>query len=226
VKATQPTRTHDDEPGIRSVERALRLIAVAAESPAGIGLADASRAVDLAPSTATRILRTLEASGFVARRPDGGYVAGGELIRLGALHTAESPLFMAAQAQLDALAAETGESCYLAVPVDDEWATYVRMAQSNRAVRHVSWLGRRIPRATSATGTALTGNVGSSKVAVVTGGVEPDTIAVAAPVHDSGRIVAAVTIVGPIFRMSPSTIDHIAEVAVAAASALSRAGRA
>jgi IclR family transcriptional regulator, acetate operon repressor len=225
VESQQPARTRDDEPGIRSIERALRLIAVAAESPDGIGLADASRAADLAPSTATRILRTLEASGFVARRPDGGYVAGGELIRLGALHIAESPLYMAAQARLDAMAAETGESCYLAVPVDDEWATYVRMAPSSRAVRHVSWLGRRIPRATSATGAALSGNLGSSRVAVVAGGVEPDTTAVAAPVYDRGRIVAAVNIVAPSFRMSPSTIDDITNVAVAAASALSRDGR-
>ena len=74
--------TERDESTIRSVERALRLLVVAAESDNGIGLVDASRAVQLAPSTVTRMLRTLESSGFVRRRDDGNYVAGAEVIRL------------------------------------------------------------------------------------------------------------------------------------------------
>ncbi len=168
-----------DESTIRSVERALRLLVVAAESNEGIGLVDASRAVQLAPSTVTRMLRTLESSGFVQRRDDGNYVAGAELIRLGALHSSESPMHRLAQPHLDQLADITGESCYLAVPLDRDWATYVRMAPSGQAVRHVSWLGRRIPRAGSAVGAALDGRLGASGAAIVHAGVEADTTAVA-----------------------------------------------
>ncbi len=201
----------------------MRLIAVAAEATDGIGLAEASRAVGLAPSTATRILRTLETTGFVARRDDGSYVAGPELIRLGALHASESPLLGAAQPHLDALATMTGESCYLAIPLDDDWATYVRMAQSSRSVRHVSWLGRRIPRAKSATGAALAGLVTSRGVAVVTDGVEPDTTAIAVPLRDRGAVVAAINVVGPSFRMTAGAQRSIVTAALAAAAALQSA---
>jgi DNA-binding IclR family transcriptional regulator len=205
---------------IRSVERALRLLVVAAESGEGIGLVDASRAVNLAPSTVTRMLRTLEASGFVQRRDDGNYVAGAELIRLGALHSAESPVHRLAQPYLDELADTTGESCYLAVPLDHEWATYVRMAPSKQAVRHVSWLGRRIPRAGSAIGAALEGHVGASGAAIVHAGVEADTTAIAVPIRSNGDIVGAINVVGPSFRMNRSVQHEIAAAAAAAVSAL------
>jgi IclR family acetate operon transcriptional repressor len=209
-----------DEPTIRSVERALRLLVVAAESAEGIGLVDAARAVQLAPSTVTRMLRTLESSGFVRRREDGNYVAGTELIRLGALHGSESPLQRLVQPHLDRLAATTGESCYLAVPLDDEWATYVRTSPSSRAVRHVGWLGRRIPRAGSAVGAALEGRIGTSGAAIVNAGVEADTTAIAVPIRANGTIVGAINVVGPSFRMNKSTQHDIAAAAVAAAAAL------
>ena len=209
-----------DESTIRSVERALRLLVVAAESSEGIGLVDASRAVQLAPSTVTRMLRTLESSGFVQRRDDGNYVAGAELIRLGALHSSESPMHRLAQPHLDQLAEITGESCYLAVPLDREWATYVRMAPSSQAVRHVSWLGRRIPRAGSAVGAALEGRIGGNGAAIVHAGVEADTTAVAVPIRSNGAIVGAISVVGPSFRMNRAAQHDIAAAAVAVASAL------
>ena len=211
------------EPTIRSVERALRLIVAAVEAPDGIGLIEAARVTELAPSTATRILRTLEAARFVARRDDGAYVAGMELIRLGALQAAESPLLSAVQPHLDHLAIATGESSYLAVAVDRTWATYVRMAQSSRSVRHVSWLGRRIPRATSAVGAALLGDVSTKGVAIVKDGVATDTTAIAVPIRDGDIIVAAINVVGPSFRMTKSVQQTIIEVARSAADAVQSA---
>ena len=205
------------------MERALRLVTVTAEASNGIGLADASRAADLAPSTATRILRTLEATGFVTRRDDGTYAAGAELIRLGAIHAAESPMLSAAQAHLDDLAATTGESCYLAIPIDDEWATYVRMAQSPHSVRHVSWLGRRIPRASSAVGAALAGRVNDAGVAMVIDGVESGTTAVATPLRHRGAIVAAINVVGPSFRMTVASRRAIVRATVVVGRSLESA---
>ncbi len=220
-------------PAIRSVERALRLLVVAAEAADGIGLVDASRAVQLAPSTVTRILRTLEASGFVQRRDDGNYEAGAEIIRLGALHSAESPLHRIAQPYLDQLALSTGESSYLAVPLDNHWATYVRMAPSSHAVRHVSWLGRRIPLDGSAVGAALAGRVGADGAAVVHAGVEPGTTAIAVPVHagsssatiTSAAITSAINVVGPSYRIDADAAALIARHARATAAAIEQAIR-
>jgi IclR family transcriptional regulator, acetate operon repressor len=210
-------------PTIRSVERALRLITAAVEAPDGIGLIEAARLTELAPSTAARILRTLEAARFVSRRDDGTYVAGMELIRLGALQAGESPLLRAVQPHLDHLAIASGESCYLAVAVDRTWATYVRMAQSSRSVRHVSWLGRRIPRSTSAVGAALLGDVGARGVAIVKDGVESDTTAIAVPIRDGQIIVAAINVVGPSFRVTKSVQQTIIEAARSAADAVQSA---
>jgi IclR family transcriptional regulator, acetate operon repressor len=212
-----------DDTVIRSVERALRLLVVAAEAHDGIGLVDASRAVDLAPSTVSRLLRTLESTGFVRRRDDGNYESGAELARLGALLGSESPLLRSAQPHLDSLAADTGESCYLALAIDDDWATYVRMAESSRAVRHVSWLGRRIPRHGSAVGAALDDRVDRNGAAVVHAGVEADTTAVAVPVHVDGVVVAAINVVGPRFRMTRTVQNAIACAACATAGDLQRA---
>jgi DNA-binding IclR family transcriptional regulator len=205
---------------IRSVERALRLLVVAAESADGIGLVDAARAAGLAPSTVTRMLRTLEGTGFVQRRADGSYVAGAELIRLGALHSSESPLQRLAQPYLDDLAATTGESCYLAVPLDDDQATYVLMSPSAQAVRHVSWLGRRIPRIGSAVGAALNGRVAASGAAVVHAGVEAGTTAIAVPIRSKTKIIAAINVVGPSFRMNKARQSAISKAAVATATAV------
>ncbi len=205
------------------MERALRLITAAVEAPDGIGLIEAARLTDLAPSTATRILRTLEASRFVSRRDDGAYVAGMELIRLGALQAAESPLLSAVQPHLDQLAISTGESSYLAIAVDRTWATYVRMAPSSRSVRHVSWLGRRIPRATSAVGAALLGTVGPKGVAIVNDGVESDTTAIAVPMRDGEAIVAVINVGGPTFRMTKPVQRRIIDDARSAAHAVQSA---
>ena len=64
------------EPSTRTVERALALLA---------NLADSARECDLAPSTALRLLRTLEHTGFVMKEEIGGtYRPGSRLIQLGA----------------------------------------------------------------------------------------------------------------------------------------------
>jgi urocanate hydratase len=166
------------------------------------------------------MLRTLEASGFVRRRGDGNYEAGSEIIRLGALHSTESALQRVAQPYLDELETRTGESCYLAVPLDDLWATYVRMAPSTRDVRHVSWLGRRLPREGSAVGAALAGRLGASGAAIVRAGVEADTVAVAVPIRSDGVITAAINVVGPSFRIDAAAELEIANAALQCAAAI------
>ncbi len=94
------------------------------------------------------------------------------------------------------------------------------MGDSSRAVRHVGWLGRRIPRAGSAVGAALDGRVGTGGAAIVHAGVEADTTAIAVPIRSNGTIVGVVNVVGPSFRMNRATQHEIAAAAVAAAASL------
>ena len=210
----------------RATDRGLALLRVVADhatndtgadaSNQGIALADAARAVELSPSTALRQLRSLEMAGFASRNGDGRYLPGPELLRIARSLAATATLPRLADAALLALATTTGESAYLAEAADSRHAVYVASHPGSHAVRHVSWLGQRVPRRTSAVGAALAGKVDADGVAMRLDAVEPGITAVSAPVRDSGgRVVAAVSVVGPSFRLTGKSLTA-AKAAVAA----------
>ena len=196
----------------RATDRGLALLRVVADhatdeaggaTTQGIALADAARAVDLSPSTALRQLRSLEMAGFASRDSDGRYLPGPELLRIARSLAATATLPRLADAALLTLATHTGESAYLAEAADGRTAVYVASHPGSHAVRHVSWLGQRVPRRASAVGSALAGKVDADGVAVRLDAVEPGITAVSAPVRDSSaKVVAAVSVVGPSFRLT------------------------
>ena len=192
---------HSDQP--RATDRGLRLLRVVADHASGISLSDAARAVALAPSTALRHLRSLEAAGFVARRDDDGrFEPGPELLRIARSLATSASLPRRAEPLLLELARSTGESAYLAEPDGKHTAIYTCVAEGHHAVRHVSWLGQNVTRRGSAVGAALAGKVDNSGVAVRLDAVEPGITAVSAPVIDrAGKVVAAISVVGPSFRL-------------------------
>lgn len=200
----------------RATDRGLALLRVVADhatndtggaATQGIALADAARAVDLSPSTTLRQLRSLEMAGFASRSVDGRYLPGPELLRIARSLATTATLPRLADAALLALAASTGESAYLAEAADSRYAVYVASHPGSHAVRHVSWLGQRVPRRASAVGAALAGKVESDGVAVRLDAVEPGITAVSAPVHDGSRkVVAAVSVVGPSFRLTDGSL--------------------
>lgn len=202
----------------RATDRGLALLKVVADQPDGIALADAARAVDLSASTALRQLRSLEAAGFAARDGDGRYLPGPELLRIARSLAGSATLPRLADAALLALATSTGESAYLAEPADARHAVYVASHPGSHAVRHVSWLGQRVTRRNSAVGAALSGKADGAVVRL--DAVEPGITAVSASVRDADRrVVAAISVVGPSFRLQGQALAHAeAEVARAAAA--------
>ena len=103
------------EPSTRTVERALALLATICDR-GGANLADSARECDLAPSTALRLLRTLENTGFVTKEEVGGtYRPGSRLIQLGAQALSNESLVDFAKPVMEKLVAEAGESAYLSV---------------------------------------------------------------------------------------------------------------
>lgn len=211
-----------EEQAGRAGERILGLLTAVADAP-DAALSELARTVGLAPSTALRHLRTLEATGFV-QRVDDGYRPGAELYRIGLALAAQRPLPVLAQPVLDELAAATGESAYLGVPADARHASYAAMAPGRHTVRHTSWLGQQVPRRATAVGAALAGRVDDDGAAVRRDAVEEGVTAVAAPVRGGDRrVVAAVSVVGPSFRLRGRALTVARAHVVVGAEALARA---
>ena len=110
---------------------------------------------------------------------------------------------------------------YLAEPVDAGSAVYVAMEAGSYAIRHVSWLGRSVPRRGSAVGQALAGRVDDDGVVVVHDAVEAGVTAVAAPVRGMGGLIeAALSLVGPSFRLEGAALAEARRHVAGGAAAL------
>lgn len=130
-------------------------------------------------TTVSRLLRSLESSGFATREQDGRYLVGNHFLRVAATVLGSRPYLRTARPHLEALVEETGESAYLAVPDRPRGlAIYVQHVPSRQAIRHWDGLGQAVPMR----GTALRGCAGPAGYAIRRHSVEPEVIAMAAPV--------------------------------------------
>jgi IclR family transcriptional regulator, KDG regulon repressor len=177
----------------------------------------------LTPTTALRHLRALEARRYIERDGNGRFSAGPTLMRVTAsLRGATSIDYLVAIAQphLDALARRTRESTYLAVG-DRTTATYVATAGSDRAIRHVGWVGQNVPLKGTAVGAAL---ASPGRCATKTGAVEPDITAISLALPgDSGKpLRVAVSVIGPKHRLRPAARGDVEVALVATVARLSR----
>ncbi|WP_010525809.1 IclR family transcriptional regulator [Nesterenkonia sp. F] len=213
----------------RTVSRALDLLAAVCDA-GGTNLAEAARATDLSSSTALRLLRTLESSGFVRRDDAGSFRPGLRLVQLGAQALSSESLVSLAEAPLRRLVEATGESCYLSVPhlqgTEHEQCIYLAMEEGTHSVRHASWVGRSFPMTGSAAGAALSGAVDEQGYTVVGQAVESDVTAVAAPIaippaaDAEPQIVAALSVVAPSYRMTSEAVDRIGQFVAAEAAGI------
>lgn len=189
------------EPSTRTVERALTLLAVVCDKGSA-NLVESARAAGLAPSTALRLLRTLEGSGFIRRDSDGFYRPGSRIIQLGAQSLSNESLISLARDSMDSLVASTGESVYLSVEGHGKTAIYIAMIEGTHSVRHTNWIGRTIPLSGSAAGSVLRDLIPADGFVVVEHGVEDDITAIAAPIRSQEKVVAALSLVIPSYRIT------------------------
>ena len=207
----------------RAVERAMDLLAQVCDQ-GEIGLAECARRAGLAPSTALRLLRTLETSHLVSRDDRGLFHAGPRLIQLGAAALSRQSLVGAAEPALHRIVQGCGESTYLCLPGATDSAMYAGMVEGLHSVRHTSWVGRSIPLRGSAAGAVFRGEVPAAGYVVVRSVIEPDVTAIAAPVYRPGpaRIaVAALSVVGPTYRIDDAQAIVIGRLVEQEARALS-----
>lgn len=97
--------------------RALEVLRWMAEQPAPYcGVREAAKALDMQPSTVSRILAVMHEQRLVRRDPDsGGYAPGLELIRLGLLSSTKLDIRRSARPHLEAIVRACNESVFLAL---------------------------------------------------------------------------------------------------------------
>jgi DNA-binding IclR family transcriptional regulator len=188
---------------VRAVQRAFDLLALLGGERRAATLSELARDSGLPVSTVARLLASLEHAGFVRRDVDGRYGPGTRLLQLGLAALRSNSLYDLAEPHLRRLSEASGETANLAVRADEANAIYLRQFVSPRSIHHASWLGRMLDLKKTAVGAALLGQVEASGYVARRNTLEPDVTAIAAPVHGpGGRIVAALSITGPSFRIN------------------------
>jgi DNA-binding IclR family transcriptional regulator len=135
---------------VAAVERAVRLLDALAEDDE-LGTNELGRRTGLSPSSASRLLATLAACGFVEHLPESGrYRLGIRLVQLGHAALARLDLRSLARPHLRALVEATGETATLSVPAEPDAIT-ADFVQSRSSVQSVAQIGR--PSVSHATAT-------------------------------------------------------------------------
>jgi DNA-binding IclR family transcriptional regulator len=136
--------TQRDAPGPRpvaSVARALALLDELAASETGLGVNELARRIGVNPSTASRLLATLESAGMVQRDGQGPYRLGLQLVTLADRVLSRLDLQTLARPVLFELMQSTGETATLSVPGEREAIT-VDSVPSRSSVVSMARLGR------------------------------------------------------------------------------------
>jgi IclR family transcriptional regulator, acetate operon repressor len=118
------------------------------------------------------------------------------------------------------LASASGESASCAIRIEDA-AVYVDQVPSDRVIRHMSWIGRRVPLFGTAIGAALRSELNGDGYSYTSETVEPDVTAIAAPVLGaSGVVICAISVTGPSYRISAERILEIGALVADTATTL------
>jgi len=120
-----------------------------------LGVMETAQLLGRPKSTTSRWLAEMEQAGFLEREETTGrYRISMRLAALGELARQSTSVQRIARPALEALVAATGETANLVVLSGKE-AVNVEMVESPRPVKHVGWVGRRMPLHATAAGKAL-----------------------------------------------------------------------
>ncbi|MEI4487467.1 IclR family transcriptional regulator [Frigidibacter sp. MR17.14] len=140
---------------VQSVDRALALIEHLAETAEGARLSDAARAVGLAPSTAHRLLTTMEQRGFVQfATATGRWYVGRRAFAVGTAFTRRENIVAPALPILRRLRDATRETANLGV-LEDGVVRTVAQVESREIMRAIASPGGRTPVTCSGMGKAI-----------------------------------------------------------------------
>lgn len=235
---------------IESVDNALTVLQML-QAGGTVKVGDVAVHLGIARSTAHRLLATMQSHGFVmTNEPGQAYVAGHQLLRLGATAVARLPVRRIAHGPLLELARSTGETCELGI-LDGSSVLRVDVVEGTHRLRVVDRVGTRSAALSSAAGMAILATLRDVEVKDLLGplvedqhALEPDVwrrisevrqqgFAITSPSSGSGIVAlscalaspdiapkAAVTLVVPASRFPAGSSDALARAVVATAQAV------
>jgi len=200
--------------GVGVLDKSCALLAVVAQGPCT--LADLSERTAVSRATTHRLVVALEQHGMLRRTGDGRVALGLHLVGLG---RAAAQQFQLADAAADALAGlrdRTGESVQLYVR-DGGDRVCVAALESPHGLRTIVPVGAVLPMDRGSAGRVLAGETGDDGWVQTVEEREPGVASVSAPVRRDGRVVAAISVSGPVERMGTSPGDRHGVAVTAAA---------
>jgi DNA-binding IclR family transcriptional regulator len=192
----------DSLSGVGVLDKAIGVLAALRERP--LNLSELQAATGLPRATAHRLAAALEVHHLVRRNPDGRFALGLGLIELGRLATAEFPLAVSARPVLERLRERTSEGVQLYVAEDG----HRRCVVSLPAPHSLQWIvpeGVLFPLDRGSAGRVLSGAANRAPWAESVEEREKGVASVSAPVTTrAGVVVAAVSLSGPVERLTRS----------------------
>ncbi|MDQ3680610.1 MAG: helix-turn-helix domain-containing protein [Actinomycetota bacterium] len=194
--------------GVGVLDKAVVILDALESGPLALG--DLVAATGLARPTAHRLAQALEHHGLVDRDQEGRFLAGSRLAR--------RSLEQLARPALAELRDATGESAQLYVPRNEGRLCVVSL-ESPHSLRTIVAVGAVLPMGRGSAGKALRGDAGVRRHGWAQSVEEREkgVASVSAPVYRDGRVVAAVSVSGPVERTTRSPGRRYARAVVAAA---------
>jgi IclR family acetate operon transcriptional repressor len=209
---------------VRSVTRAFNLLTLFTPEHPQATLTELAQRSDLALSTVSRLLATLESLQLVRRLESGAWGLGVRVLQLGAAARQTFDLIGIAEPVLEKLNRASGENTNLAVRLDADSFTYIRQFMSRHPVRHATWVGKTQPLQGTANGAVLLGHTPPHGYVATRKTIEPEISAIAAPIYGPGRdVLGSLSITAPTYRMSERNMSRYAKLLVEAAGRISNA---
>lgn len=138
---------------LQTLERGLRVLSLISESENGLSIAEVSARLGVDRAIGHRLAGTLEANGFLTRRPDGQFVLGAEILTLAARF--EPQLRAVAAPHVERLAQATRAAAFVSVP-QGEACVAIIVAEPETPLLRLSYrVGSRHPLSLGAAGIAI-----------------------------------------------------------------------
>jgi DNA-binding IclR family transcriptional regulator len=201
--------------GVGVLDKAMLVIRAVAAAPRS--LAELQQATGLPRATAHRLAAALEGHGLLRRDADGRFDLGHGLVPLGRAAAERFPLVELARPVVEELRDTTGESVQLFVREGSQRRCVLSL-ESPHGLRWIVPQGALLPLEVGSAGRVLSGERSRHGWIESVGEREPGVASVSAPIVGAdGTVVAALSVSGPIERLTRRPGARFGETVAAAA---------